>query len=99
MNTLYKNAFGLIETKGFVSVIEAANIMLQTANVTLVGYKQGGAGLYTVIVRGDLSSVKEATDAGAVAAANIGKVKAVHVFPRLHADLEKLILAGLQNDI
>lgn len=99
MNTSHKNAFGLIETKGFVSAIEAANIMLQTANVTLVGYKQVGAGIFTVIVRGEISSVKEATDAGAAAAANIGKVKAVHVFPRLHTDLEKLLLTGLQNDL
>ncbi len=99
MKTIHKSAFGFIETKGLISAIEAANIMLQTANVTLVGYKHSGSGIVTVIICGDIGSVKEATDAGAVAAATLGKVTSVHVIPRLHADLEKHLLEGLQNGI
>lgn len=99
MNTLYKNIFDLIETKSFVSVIKAANIMLQIANVTLLRFKQVGNRLFMVIVRGDFVFIKKATDAVTVVAMSLVKVKMVSVFHRLHTDLEKRLLTGLQNDI
>lgn len=85
------DALGMIETKGFVGAVEGADAMVKAANVRLIGYKQIGAGLVTVLVRGDVGAVKAATDAGAVAAKNVGEVKSVHVIPRPHADIEKML--------
>ncbi|WP_461212860.1 BMC domain-containing protein [Lacticaseibacillus sp. GG6-2] len=85
------DALGMIETKGFVGAVEGADAMVKAANVRLIGYKQIGAGLVTVLVRGDVGAVKAATDAGAVAAGNVGEVKSVHVIPRPHADIEKML--------
>lgn len=84
------NALGLIETKGLVGAIEAADAMTKSANVELVGYEKIGSGLVTVMVRGDVGAVKAAVDAGA-AAERVGEVKSIHVIPRPHADTEKLL--------
>ncbi|MDK2785083.1 MAG: hypothetical protein PWQ41_724 [Bacillota bacterium] len=84
-------ALGLIETKGLVAAIEAADAMVKAANVTLVGYEKIGAGLVTVMVRGDVGAVKAATDAGAAAAQKVGELVSVHVIPRPHQDTEKIL--------
>jgi len=82
------DALGMIETRGLVALIEAADAMAKAARVQLVGYKQIGAGLVTALVRGDVAACKAATDAGAAAAKRVGEVVAVHVIPRPHDDLE-----------
>ena len=81
-------ALGLIETKGLVGSIEAADAMVKAANVTLVGWEKIGAGYVTAIVRGDVAAVKAATDAGAAAARRVGELVSVHVIPRPHGDLD-----------
>ena len=81
-------ALGLIETKGLVGSIEAADAAVKAANVQLVHKEYIGAGYVTVMVRGDVASVKAATDAGAAAARRVGELVAVHVIPRPHGDLE-----------
>jgi len=75
-------ALGMVETRGFVGMIEATDAMLKTANVTFVGWQKVDAGLVTAIVRGDVASVKVATDAGAAAARRVGELVGVHVIPR-----------------
>lgn len=85
------NALGMIETKGLVGSIEAADAMVKAANVELVGREQVGGGLVTVMVRGDVGAVKAATDAGAVAAKRVGELVSVHVIPRPHGDVEKIL--------
>ncbi len=85
------DALGMVETKGLVGAIEAADAMVKAANVTLVGYEKIGSGLVTVMVRGDVGAVKAATDAGAAAANNVGEVVSTHVIPRPHTDVEKII--------
>ena len=82
---------GLIETRGLVGSIEAADAMVKAANVQLVGYEQVGGGYVTVMVRGDVGAVKAATDAGAEAAARVGEVVSVHVIPRPHAEVETIL--------
>ena len=82
------DALGMIETKGMVALVEAADAMVKAARVELVGYKQIGAGYVTALVRGDVAACKAATDAGAAAAKQVGEVIAVHVIPRPHSDLE-----------
>jgi microcompartment protein CcmL/EutN len=84
-------ALGLIETKGLVGAIEAADAMTKSANVILMGYEKIGSGLVTVMVRGDVGAVKAAVDAGAVAAENVGQLISKHVIPRPHADVEKIL--------
>ncbi len=84
-------ALGLIETKGLVGAIEAADAMVKAANVTLIGSEKIGSGLVTVMVRGDVGAVKAATDAGAAAAKRVGEVVSVHVIPRPHAETELLL--------
>ena len=84
-------ALGLIETRGLVGGIEAADTMVKAANVQLVGYEQVGGGYVTVMVRGDVGAVKAATDAGAEAAARVGEVVSVHVIPRPHAEVETIL--------
>lgn len=87
-------ALGLIETKGLVGAIEAADAMVKAANVTIVGYEKIGFGLVTVMVRGDVGAVKAATDAGAEAAARVGELHSVHVIPRPHTEVERVILGS-----
>lgn len=85
-------ALGLIETKGLVGAIEAADAMVKAANVTIVNYEKIGFGLVTVMVRGDVGAVKAATDAGAEAARSVGELHSVHVIPRPHSEVERVIL-------
>lgn len=84
-------ALGLIETKGLVGAIEAADAMTKSANVTLIGYEKIGSGLVTVMVRGDVGAVKASVDAGAVAAEKVGELVSKHVIPRPHTDVEKIL--------
>ncbi|MDX2322254.1 MAG: ethanolamine utilization microcompartment protein EutM [Moritella sp.] len=85
------SALGMVETKGLVSAIEAADAMVKSANVELVGREQVGSGLVTVMVRGDVGAVKAATDAGAAAASNVGELVSVHVIPRPHSEIETIL--------
>jgi ethanolamine utilization protein EutM len=85
------NALGLVETRGLVAAVEAADAMVKAANVTLIGKEQVGAGLVTVLVRGDVGAVKAATDAGASSAAKVGEVVSVHVIARPHTDTEIIL--------
>ena len=89
MNTL--QALGMVETKGLVGSIEAADAMVKAANVRLIGKVHVGGGLVTVMVRGDVGAVKAAVEAGSAAANSLGEVIATHVIPRPHADVEKLL--------
>lgn len=85
------NALGMVETKGLVAAIEAADAMVKAANVQLVGKEQVGGGLVTVMVRGDVGAVKAATDAGAAAAEKVGELISVHVIPRPHAEVDSVL--------
>ena len=85
------SALGMIETKGLVAAIEAADAMVKAANVTLIGKEHIGGGLVTVMVRGDVGAVKAATDAGAAAAERVGEVVSVHVIPRPHGEIEMIL--------
>ncbi|SNS12506.1 ethanolamine utilization protein EutM [Anaerovirgula multivorans] len=85
------NALGMIETKGLVGAIEAADAMVKAANVTLLGKEHVGGGLVTVMVRGDVGAVKAATDAGAAAAERVGELVSVHVIPRPHGEVEIIL--------
>ncbi|MCG8483153.1 MAG: propanediol utilization microcompartment protein PduA [Clostridia bacterium] len=87
------NALGMVETKGLVGAIEAADAMVKAANVTLVGKERIGSGLVTVMVRGDVGAVKAATDAGAAAAERVGELISVHVIPRPHENVEMILPA------
>lgn len=89
-------ALGMVETKGLVGAIEAADAMVKAANVTIVGYEKIGFGLVTILVRGDVGAVKAATDAGAEAARSVGELVSVHVIPKPHNDVESTILSKLQ---
>ena len=89
-----QEALGLVGTKGFVGAVEAADAMVKSANVQLIGSEKIGAGFVTVMVRGDVGAVKAATDAGAAAAAKVGEVVSIHVIPRPHTDVEKLLPAA-----
>ena len=84
-------ALGMIETKGLIGSIEAADAMVKAANVVLVGKEYIGAGYVTVLVRGDVGAVKAATDAGAAAARRVGELISVHVIPRPHSEVEKVL--------
>ena len=87
-------AVGMIETKGLVGAIEAADAMVKAANVHLVGKELVGGGLVTIVVRGDVGAVKAATDAGAAAAKRVGELVSVHVIPRPHGEVEMIIPSG-----
>src|ERR1700688_592203 len=89
-------ALGMIETKGLVASIEAADAMVKAANVILIGKEYIGSGYVTVMVRGDVGAVKAATDAGAAAARRVGELVAVHVIPRPHELVEKILPGGGQ---
>lgn len=88
-----QQALGMIETRGLVAAIEAADAMLKAANVELVGTEKIGSGLVSVMVRGDVGAVKAAVDAGSSSAERLGEVIATHVIPRPHADVEKILPA------
>ena len=84
-------ALGMIETRGLVAAIEAADAMLKAANVTLVGTEKIGSGLVSVMVRGDVGAVKAAVEAGGQSAQRLGEIVATHVIPRPHSDVEKIL--------
>ena len=86
-----KQALGMVETRGLIGSIEAADAMVKAANVTLIGKEKIGSGLVTVMVRGDVGAVKAAVDAGAAAAKRIGDLYGVHVIPRPHDDVEGIL--------
>ena len=86
-------ALGMVETRGLVAAIEAADAMVKAANVTLIGTERIGSGLVTVMVRGDVGAVQAATDAGAAAGSKLGELVSVHVIPRPHGDVEKILPA------
>ncbi len=86
-----QEALGMIETRGLVASIEAADTMLKAANVVLVGTEKIGSGLVTVMVRGDVGAVKSAVESGAEAAGRLGELVATHVIPRPHSDVEKIL--------
>jgi ethanolamine utilization protein EutM len=85
------DALGMIETRGLVGAIEAADAMVKAAKVTLIGKEKIGGGYVTVMVRGDVGAVKAATDAGAAAAEKVGELVSVHVIPRPHAEVEMIL--------
>ena len=84
-------ALGMIETRGLVAAVEAADAMVKAAEVSLVGTEKIGSGLVSVMVRGDVGAVKAAVEAGSTCAARLGELVAVHVIPRPHADVEKIL--------
>jgi ethanolamine utilization protein EutM len=85
------DALGMVETKGLVGAIEAADAMVKTAKVVLVGREYIGSGYVTIFVRGDVGAVKAATDAGAAAARRVGELISVHVIPRPHSEVERIL--------
>ena len=89
------DALGMIETRGLTALVEAADAMVKAARVEVVGYKQIGAGMVTVMVRGDVAACKAATDAGAAAAKRLGEVVSTHVIPRPHGELEDVFSISL----
>ena len=86
-----REALGMIETRGLVAAIEAADAMVKAAEVELIGTEKIGSGLVSVMVRGDVGAVKAATEAGAAAASRLGEIVATHVIPRPHSDVEKIL--------
>lgn len=90
MNVIHE-ALGMVETKGLIGAIEAADAMVKAANVELTNYEKIGSGLVTVMVRGDVGAVKAATEAGGAAAAKVGELVSVHVIARPHSDVENVL--------
>ncbi|HHU49446.1 MAG: ethanolamine utilization microcompartment protein EutM [Caldicoprobacterales bacterium] len=88
---MIKEALGMVETRGLVGAIEAADAMVKAANVRLIGKEKVGGGLVTVMVRGDVGAVKASTEAGSAAAKRVGELVSVHVIPRPHEDVEGIL--------
>ena len=86
-----QEALGMVETRGLVAAIEASDQMVKAADVTLIGTEKIGSGLVSVMVRGDVGAVKAAVEAGSAAAEKLGEIIAVHVIPRPHSDVEKIL--------
>ncbi|MDF2513579.1 MAG: ethanolamine utilization microcompartment protein EutM [Herbinix sp.] len=86
-----QQALGMIETKGLVAAVEAADAMVKAANVTLIGKEHVGGGLVTVMVRGDVGAVKASVDAGAAAAERVGELISIHVIPRPHEEVQTIL--------
>ena len=91
---IYREALGMIETRGFVAMVEASDAMVKAAKVMLVHYEKTGGGFITAIIRGDVAAVKAATDAGSAAASKVGELVSVHVIPRPHSNLEDVLPIG-----
>jgi len=89
-----KEALGMIETRGFAAMVEAADAMVKAANVTLVHYEKIGGGYCTAVIRGDVAAVKAATEAGSAAASKIGELVCVHVIPRPHVNVQETLPIG-----
>jgi ethanolamine utilization protein EutM len=94
MEVTMSDALGMIETKGFVGMVEAADAMVKAAKVELVGYEKIGGGFTTAIVRGDVAAVKAATEAGARAAEKVGELVSIHVIPRPHENVDIALPLG-----
>jgi ethanolamine utilization protein EutM len=92
-------ALGMVETRGLVGAVEAADAMVKAANVVLIGSEYVGGGFVTVMVRGDVGAVKAATDAGAAAAKRVGELVSVHVIPRPHQDIEMILPQASKGSI
>ncbi len=92
------DALGMIETRGFVGVVEASDAMVKAAKVELVGYEKIGGGFVTVIVRGDVAAVKAATEAGSRAAEKVGELVSVHVIPRPHSNVDSTLPLGRNGE-
>ena len=90
-------SLGMVETRGLVAMIEAADAMVKAANVKVVGWEKVGSGYVTVIIRGDVAAVRAATDAGAAAARRVGELIGVHIIPRPHGSLENALPIGKAN--
>ncbi|MCT4685841.1 MULTISPECIES: BMC domain-containing protein [Vallitalea] len=88
---MMQEALGMVETRGLVAAIEAADAMVKAADVVLIGTEKIGSGLVSVMVRGDVGAVKAATEVGSSAASRLGELVAVHVIPRPHTDIEKIL--------
>ncbi len=97
MSEDYGIALGMVETRGLVGSIEAADTMVKAARVRLIGKEKIGGGYVTVMVRGDVGAVKAATDAGAAAAERVGELISVHVIPRPHSDVEMILPTGISD--
>ena len=93
VKVMTQEALGMVETRGLVAAVEAADSMLKAANVTLIGTEKIGSGLVSVMVRGDVGAVKAAVEAGSANASKLGELVAVHVIPRPHGDVEKILPA------
>ena len=91
VKVMTQEALGMVETRGLVAAIEAADAMVKAANVVLIGTEKIGSGLVSVMIRGDVGAVKSATEAGQAAAEKLGEIIAVHVIPRPHGDVEKIL--------
>jgi ethanolamine utilization protein EutM len=91
---MMREALGMIETRGFVAMVEASDAMVKAANVRLVGYEKIGGGFVTALVRGDVAAVKAATEAGAAAASKIGELVSVHVIPAPHRNVQEELPIG-----
>jgi ethanolamine utilization protein EutM len=94
ISEMSQEALGMVETKGLIGAVEAADAMVKAANVALIGKEYIGAGYVTVMVRGDVGAVKAATDAGAAAARRVGELVSVHVIPRPHTEVERILPKG-----
>lgn len=94
MDTINSDALGMIETKGFVGMVEASDAMVKAARVELVGYEKIGGGFVTAIVRGDVAAVKAAVEAGSKAAEKVGELVSVHVIPRPHGNIDQVLPLG-----
>ena len=92
-------ALGMIETRGLIGMVEAADAMVKAAKVELVGFEKVGGGLVTAIVRGDVAAVKAATEAGARGAERVGELVAVHVIPRPHVNIDLVLPLGRQKQV
>ncbi len=93
-DAIYREALGLIETRGFVAMVEASDAMVKAAKVILVHYEKTGGGYVTTMIRGDVAAVKAACDAGSAAASKVGEVVSVHIIPRPHPNLEEVLPIG-----
>ena len=91
VKVMTQEALGMVETRGLVAAVEAADSMLKAANVTLIGTEKIGSGLVSVMVRGDVGAVKSAVEAGSNSASRLGEIIATHVIPRPHGDVEKIL--------
>ena len=96
---MVQQALGMVETRGLVAAIEAADAMLKSANVVLVGTEKIGSGLVSVMVRGDVGAVKAAVESGAASASRLGELVATHVIPRPHTDVEKILIDKVLNSL